>query len=159
MLKGTLLFVSLATLACAQPMPRGMWWDGKPAQDLNLTEAQSKQIRAIQKDFRPRMIELRAAVTKAETDLQSAFDETPVDQKKANDAIEHLVAARADMFRTTSQLDLKLRSVLTAEQWAEVKKRAPHGGPNPRGGTPTNDWRRGGPPPKGPPPTIGQPQH
>ena len=46
----------LPVTASAQ-FPRGPrpWWDGQLAKDLNLTDAQTKQIRQTQDDFRPRM--------------------------------------------------------------------------------------------------------
>ena len=73
----------------------------------------------------PRLKELRSAVQKAEQDLESVFNSDPVNTQKANEAIEHLVAARADLSRTLSQMGLKLRSVLTLQQWQEVEKRFP----------------------------------
>src|ERR1700677_4051514 len=105
---------------------RGMmrpWWDSSVTRDLNLSDAQTKQIRTTVQEFRGRMMDLRETVNKAETDLQSAFNEDPVDQKKANDAIDHLVAARGELMRATSQMDLKLRTVLTAQQWQELQNR------------------------------------
>jgi Spy/CpxP family protein refolding chaperone len=54
-------------------------------------------------------------------DLQGALNEDPVDQRRANEAIEQLVSARGELFRTTSQMDLKLRMVLTAQQWQELQ--------------------------------------
>ena len=76
-------------------------------------------------EYRPRLKELRGAVQKAEQDLESVFNSDPVNTQKANEAIEHLVAARADLSRTLSQMGLKLRSVLTLQQWQEVEKRFP----------------------------------
>jgi Spy/CpxP family protein refolding chaperone len=124
---------------------------GKSAHDLNLSEAQQNQITTICRESFKRMSELRETWKKAEAELQTAFDESPVDQRKSNDAIEHLAAARSDLFRATSQMDLKIRTVLTVEQWQELKKRERRGGP----GRPGPDWRRG---PKGATPPIGQPQ-
>ena len=80
------------------------------------------------------MSELRETWKKAEAELQTAFDESPVDQRKSNDAIEHLAAARSDLFRATSQMELKIRMVLTDEQWQELKKRERRGGPGRPGG-------------------------
>ena len=110
------------------PMDRGdrsarrPWWDGPLAQDLKLTEEQQKQIRKTVKDFHSTTFEMVTAVNKAEAEVQAAFNEDPVDQKKANDAIERLVAARGDLFRLNSQRDLKLRSLLTAQQWQDLQK-------------------------------------
>jgi Spy/CpxP family protein refolding chaperone len=118
-----LIPVLLGAQLFGQP-PRGPrpWWDSELTKDLNLSDAQTKQIRQTQQDFRPRMFELRAAVNKAEADLQAAFDEDPVDQNKANDAINRLAAAHSELTKAVSQMDLKIRSVLTAQQWHDLKE-------------------------------------
>jgi Spy/CpxP family protein refolding chaperone len=132
---------------------------GRPSRDLNLSEAQQKQIAAICKDSYKKVFDLRETWNKAEKELQAAFDESPVDQVKSNNAIEHLTAARTDVFRATSQMDLKIRTVLTDEQWQELKKRERRGGPGRPGGPEGGPWRRGGPPPKGGTQTTGQQQN
>jgi Spy/CpxP family protein refolding chaperone len=137
-------------------MDRRPWWDGPIAQDLKLTDVQLKQIRQAVKDFRPRTFELWTTVNKAETEFQAAINEDPVDQKKANDAIERLVTARGDLFRVNSQLDLKFRSVLTAQQWQDLQKaeRQRHGGPY---GPPGGRGKRGpGGPGGAPTPPVNQ---
>jgi Spy/CpxP family protein refolding chaperone len=142
-----LLFAS--ALCWAQP-PRGPrpWWDSEVSRELNLSDAQVRQIRQTQKEFRPRMLQLRDNVNKAETDVDAAFNEDPVDQTKANDAINRLATAHADVTRAVSEMDLKLRMILTAQQWQELKtkqrrpwppgsgRRGPGRGPT--GTTPTN---------------------
>ena len=155
MLKWIFLAASFSGMLCAQMPHGGVWWEGKVAKDLNLTEVQQKQIATIRREYSHKFFDLREVVNKAEGDLDIVFNESPVDQHKSNDAIERLVAARAELFRATSQFELKLRTVLTAEQWQEVKKRSPRGGSSGPDGGP---WRRGGPPPKGAPP-VGQQQN
>jgi Spy/CpxP family protein refolding chaperone len=115
------------------------WWDGQVAREINLTDAQTKQIRQVQRDFRQRMFETRALVDKAEAEVQAAFNEDPVDQNKANDAINRLAAARGELTKAVSQMDLKLRMVLTAKQWQDLNERQ-RGWPGPGG-------RRRSPPP------------
>ena len=109
-------------------MPKSLyaWWS-KPvvARQLNLTNVQRQQIRATVVQFRPHLIDIRAEVNKAEIDLQTEFDHDPVDQTKANQAIERLIAARADLTRTLSQMSLKLRSVLTEQQWRDLQRLRP----------------------------------
>jgi len=153
--KWIFLAAFLPGLLCAQ-MPLGGVCPGREGRrtTLNLSEAQQKQITTICKESFKKMSDLRETWRKAEDELKAAFDESPVDQRKSNDAIEHVAAARLDLFRATSQLDLKIRTVLTDEQWQELKKRE-HRGPGRPGGP---DWRRGGTGPKGGPPTTGQPQ-
>ena len=105
-------------ILCAQP-PRGPrpWWDGDVSKNANLSDAQQKQVAQIMREFRPRMMETRRAANKADADVAAAFNEEPVDQTKAAAAIERLANANAEVTRTVSQLDLKLRTILTAQQW------------------------------------------
>jgi Spy/CpxP family protein refolding chaperone len=135
----------------AQPPRGGPWWDGPVAKNLDLTDAQNMQIRAAVAEYRDKLRDLRAAVNKAESDLESVFKEETVDQKQANDAINQLVAARGELLKTTSQLDLKLRSILTAQQWRTLQEQQrPGRGPgSPRRRGPGGPGGPGGP--KGPP--------
>lgn len=148
MLKRVFFAVVLPGVLLAQ-MPMGeVCRQGRLARDLNLSEAQQKQITGICVESYKKVSDLREAVKKAEGELQVTFDESPVDQAKSNNEIEHLTAARSDLFRATSQMDLKIRTVLTDEQWQELKMRQRRGGPG-RPGGPGGGWRRGGPPTKG----------
>ena len=135
---------TLAGLVCAQPVrsPRP-WWASDISKTANLSDAQQKQILDIQHDFRVPMVQARRAVNKADADVAAAFNEEPVDQAKANDAINRLAAAHAELTRTLSQFELKLRTVLTAEQWQSIQQGRPwparpggrHRGQNPTPGS------------------------
>jgi Spy/CpxP family protein refolding chaperone len=109
-------------------MPKGFyaWWS-KPVitKQLNLTNVQRQQIRGTVMQYRPHLIDVRAEVNKAEIDLQAQFDQDPVDQAKASQAIERLIAARSDLTRTLTQLSLKLRTVLTEQQWRDLQRLRP----------------------------------
>jgi Spy/CpxP family protein refolding chaperone len=138
-----LLLIAPAMLMAQQPRvgPRPWFLDAEVVRDLNLSDTQIKQIRQTQKDFRARMLDLREAANKAETDLEAAFNEDPVDQNKANEAINRLASTRGDLTRTVSQMDLKLRTILTVQQWQELQQRqrsrpgVRHRGPNQGGST------------------------
>jgi Spy/CpxP family protein refolding chaperone len=127
MLRTFILALLFAAGLCAQ-MPRGIyaWWS-KPqiARDLNLTPAQREQIRATVQQYRPHLLNVRVAVNQAEQALADQFNRNPVDAGKTNDAIERLVDARSDLTRTLTQLSLKLRLVLTEQQWQELQRRRP----------------------------------
>ena len=118
-----ILLVPVVLSAQSPRGPRPWFLDSEVVRDLNVTDAQLKQIRQTQRDFRSRMFDLREAVNKSESDLAAIFNEDPVDQNKANDAINRLVAARGELTKAVSQMDLKLRMVLTAQQWQELKQR------------------------------------
>jgi len=125
--------VLMTAVALAQPphppRPLFAWWDSPIARDLNLKDEQNRQIRDVVRSFRNKLIDQRSAMDKAEGDLEDVFNDEKIDQKKANDAVDRLANSRAEMSRTVSQMTLKLRTILTAEQWHELQKRLPKGPP------------------------------
>ena len=118
-------FTLAAGLSLLGQAGRAPWWTGPNIRDLNLSAAQMRQMRVTIREYRPHLEELRAAVRKAEQDLEDAFNGDPVDTPKANAAIDRLAAARAELTRTLSQMGLKLRTVLTLQQWQQVEKKFP----------------------------------
>lgn len=125
------------------------WWDNPVANGLNLSDAQNKQIHSIVAEYRSRLIDLRANEEKAQGDFQDIFNDAPTDQRRANDAIERLGNARAEMTKTISQMSLKMRNVLTAEQWQQLRERQEERMRNRKSppvdlkGDPRTDGRRG----------------
>jgi Spy/CpxP family protein refolding chaperone len=99
------------------------WWDRPVVQTLRLSDEQRKQIRAIIRDSRDRLIQLRAAVKSAEASLADEFGEDAINKSKADAAIDQVVAARAELMRAVSQMSLRLRQVLTHEQWQQLANR------------------------------------
>ena len=157
------LFV--ASAANAQPGGRTLfpWWDNPLAQNLNLTEAQRNQIRDVVKEYRNRLVDARAAVEKAEGDLEDIFGEETLDQRKGAEATERLASARGELTKALSQMSLRMRSVLTLQQWQELQRREGRGsGQNSysrrRQGGRSSSGSGSGPPPGGPnaaPPAAG----
>jgi Spy/CpxP family protein refolding chaperone len=143
MRKLILLAMTFALGAFAQEPGMFPWWNSPIARDLNLTTEQRQQIRSTVQEYREQMMQQRAAVQKAETRLRELLNEEYVDEFKAVEAIDQLVAARADLTRTVSLMGLKLRTVLTPQQWQELEQRRGAGpprpgrgvGPGPRRGT------------------------
>jgi Spy/CpxP family protein refolding chaperone len=120
----TRLGVSLLVpvILCAQPPHgRGARIDPEVAKQLNLTEAQNHQLDQVYQEDRPRMFAVRAEVNKAEAAVDAAFNEDPVDQAKGNDTINRLAAARSELTKAVSQHDLKIRMILTTQQWQQLK--------------------------------------
>jgi Spy/CpxP family protein refolding chaperone len=99
------------------------WWDQPIVRNLGLSDEQNRQIRAIVRESRNRLIQLRDAVDNAEAVLRDAMDEESVDTRRAEAAIEQVVATHAEMMRAVSQMSLKLRIILTTAQWQELEKR------------------------------------
>lgn len=130
-MRRSLIIALLFAASLPAQMPRGIyaWWSRPQiARDLNLTPAQREQIRGTVQQYRPHLLSVRLAVNQAELALADQFNRNPVDAAKTNEAIERLVDARSDLTRTLTQLSLKLRLVLTEQQWQELQRRRPaHG--------------------------------
>jgi Spy/CpxP family protein refolding chaperone len=127
-MKRAIVVTLLAAGTLAAQMPKGIyaWWNRPEIRrDLSLTPQQQKKIQATMKEFRPHLNDVRAALERAEVELQTQFDQDPVDEARANQAIGRLIEARSDLTRTLSELSLKLRVVLTEKQWQELQRRRP----------------------------------
>ena len=138
MLRSLVLGLLLSCTVFAQ-MPKGFyaWWAKPVVKNLNLSQAQKQQIHSTVQQFRVHLIDVRAEVAKAEIELEDQFNRDPVDQQKANQAIERLIAARTDLTRTLSQMSLKLRMVLTEQQWHELQRLRPMPGQDSPAESPT----------------------
>jgi Spy/CpxP family protein refolding chaperone len=154
-----LAFIPVAMLLGQGPgMGMFPWWDSPIAQDMNLSESQKQQIKNTVRDYRDRLIEQRAALQKAEGNLQDSLNEDQVNEAKANEAIEKTVAARGELARTISQMSLKLRMILTPQQWQELQKRRPMDRFRERGGfRERRPGRQAAPPEPGHPPDAPAP--
>jgi Spy/CpxP family protein refolding chaperone len=99
------------------------WWDSPMVSGLDLSDAQRAQIRSVTREYRGRMLEVRSAVQKAEADLEAVFNEDTVDQRRGAEAIDRLTKARADMTKSVSEMSLRMRALLTPQQWQELRQR------------------------------------
>ena len=117
--------LALPSALFAQGPPAGFfpWWDSPLASGLELTDAQRTQIRSVTGEFRRRMTEVRDAVRKAESDLEAVFNEDTVDQRRGSEAIDRLTSARAEMTKAVAEMSLRMRAVLTPQQWQELRQR------------------------------------
>jgi Spy/CpxP family protein refolding chaperone len=154
--KAFFLALALAGALSAQPQrsPTSFpWWNNPVANGLNnLTDAQTKQINALKSEYRDGLNDLYAQVNAAESNLETIFNQDSIDQRKADQAVNQLANARGDLTRTLSQMSLKLRNVLTAEQWHALQDQQQRGrgaprrrGPGP-GGPATKNGPSSGPP-------------
>ncbi len=117
------LILLAAACAPAQSPDQFAWWDSPVVQNLNLNPDQQQQIRSVVREYRDQLIEQRAAVQKAEGNLIDFMNEDKVDEAKARNAVDKVVAARADLMRTVSQMAIRLRVILTPQQWQRIQRR------------------------------------
>ena len=128
------LFAVLFAGAAFAQLPRNFyaWWSSPVVKDLNLSDLQKRHIRSTITDYRGRLTELRGNLEKAENDLEFQFNQEPVDMMKASDVIDRLANARRELTRTLSEMSLRLRTILSEDQWRELQKRRPvRGQPQP----------------------------
>lgn len=134
MLKCLLALAVLPAVLLAQSAPQqgprkgpalweGSWWNSPIVQNMDLSETQRRDIRGTVRQYRGHLLDLREAVQRADNDLEIALNESPVDQRKANEAIDRLATARGELTRTLSQMTLRLRTILSNEQWQELQRR------------------------------------
>lgn len=122
------LFAALsASLALAQP-PRDLypWWDMPVSKEIGLTDDQRAKVDKVVREYRNKLIDLRAVLEKAEADLADAFNEENFDLKRASEAADRVAKGRADLSAAMAQMSVRLRGVLTVQQWRELQRRRPH---------------------------------
>jgi Spy/CpxP family protein refolding chaperone len=115
----------LAIAVCALPqnsanMP---WWTSDIVHDLGLTPAQTQKIHQIVRAHRDRLFDARNNVQKAEADLEDLLNDPQVTPAAAKPVIDRLAQARAESTRVFTEMSVELRSVLTIDQWRELRKR------------------------------------
>jgi Spy/CpxP family protein refolding chaperone len=99
------------------------WWNSPVVSDLNLSDAQRRQIREIVSSYRSKLIDARANVQKAHGDLQDVLNADHIDMDHADAVIKKLSAAQAESTRVFTEMSVRLRAVLTLDQWRELVKR------------------------------------
>jgi len=119
------MILALPAVLSAQGPRAGFfpWWDSPLVSGLDLTDAQRTEIRSVIRDYRGKMMEVLGAVQKAEGDLDAVFNEDTVDQRRGSEAIDRLTKARADMTKSVSEMSLRMRAVLTTQQWQDLQRR------------------------------------
>ena len=145
-----ILFALSVPLLAQQPRNFFAWWSSPVVKDMNLSADQTRQIQTIVREYRTKLIDQRAAVEKAEVELEDCYNDDAFDLRRSSDAMERLITARGELTRNLTQMSLRLRSLLTAEQYRELQKRRPRPGEMMREMR-QQRMRSNGPAPNGPP--------
>ena len=144
--------VLAAGVAAAQTfdVPQGRWWE-RPlvAGRLGLSPDQVKGLDAATYAFARRMVDLKATVEKAAIDLRAASDAEPFAPDKVRQAFAVLQQARGRLETERFDMLLKVRELLTPDQWSKLQqlaraRRAEKG----NGGEPAPGAQRGNQPPR-----------
>ncbi len=126
------LALTVGMLATLEPLPGhgqvlqvppGRWWERpRVAEELVLTAEQREQLEAASLSHARELVDLKAAVEKAEIDLRAAADREPFDAKAVRSAFAALQQARMRMETHRFEMLLAVRQVLTARQWERLKE-------------------------------------
>jgi len=98
--------------------PFGAWWkNSEVVKELQLTDAQVKQIEQTFLDYRLKLIDLRADVERQETKLQPLLEADQPNEQQVSSQVDAVVAARGKLEKTNTMMMLAIRRVLSVDQW------------------------------------------
>jgi Spy/CpxP family protein refolding chaperone len=126
---GLLLAAGAAT---AQPMgmPMGRWWERpKMAEQLALTPDQTQKLESITLNEARALVDLKGAVEKAQIDLRAAADAEPFQPDKVREAFRVVQQAREKLEMQRFEMLLKVRGVLSVDQWHKLRELVRERGP------------------------------
>ncbi len=114
-------------LACsaafAQNRANFPWWNSPVVTDLGLSQTQTQKIRQIVRSYRPRLLDARNNVQKAEGDLEDLLNDPDSVAEGSDSIIKRVADARAVSARVFLEMSFQLRRVLTTDQWRQLIKR------------------------------------
>jgi Spy/CpxP family protein refolding chaperone len=108
----------IAALQVAQ----GTWWNNMDtATRLSLTKDQQKKMDDIFQQFRLKLIDLNAALSKEELIMDPLMSAEKLDDVKILTQIDRIAQARAELEKANSRMLLGIRESLTMEQWTKIQ--------------------------------------
>jgi Spy/CpxP family protein refolding chaperone len=100
----------------------GTWWkDSGTAKAVGLTDAQAGQIEQAFLEHRLKLIDLQADVDKQETQMQALLDADQADESQLTSRLDQLLSARTQLEREVSMMSLRIRGLLSADQWKKLR--------------------------------------
>ena len=114
------ILVSFAVLvAVALPVAgQGKWWQSEEyKRELKLSPDQTKKLEDIFQAAVPTLKTLKKALDQAESEFERLLERG--DDGSVMDQVERVEAARAELKKSHTMMMLKMKRVLTADQWAK----------------------------------------
>jgi Spy/CpxP family protein refolding chaperone len=107
-----------AVLAIALPAAgQGKWWQSEEyKRELRLTPEQSKKLEEVFQASVPTLKSLKKTLDQAESEFERLLERG--DDGSVMDQVERVEAARAELNKSHTMMMLRMKRVLTAEQWA-----------------------------------------
>jgi Spy/CpxP family protein refolding chaperone len=100
----------------------GAWWkNSEIAKELNLTDAQQKQLERTFLDQRMKLIDLNADLERQELKLEPLISADTVDENAVSQQLDQVVAARGRLEKSNAMMHVAMRKVLNQEQWKKLQ--------------------------------------
>ncbi len=125
-MKRALIFLIVLTLGATVwagdfRMPPGKWWENpRVVERLHITAEQQQQIHDLVYRHAQRMIDLNAAVKRAELELGDLAEREELDADAARAAFARFQQARQKLETERFELLVGVRQLLTAQQWRDI---------------------------------------
>jgi Spy/CpxP family protein refolding chaperone len=113
------IVVLFAVLAIALPAAgQGKWWQSEDyKRELRLTTEQSKKLEEVFQASVPTLKSLKKALDQAESEFERLLERG--DDGSVMDQVERVEAARAELNKSHTMMMLRMKRVLTTEQWTK----------------------------------------
>ena len=114
-----LFVVSSALLVTALPASgQGKWWQSEDyKRELKLTPEQSKKLEDVFQASVPTLKSLKKSLDQAESEFERLLERG--DDGSVMDQVERVEAARAELNKSHTMMMLRMKRVLTTEQWTK----------------------------------------
>lgn len=115
--------VFAATVATAQPLPQGKWWQRPEiVQQLGLTAEQQHRLDDVFRAAADDLIDARAGVEKAQVALRGELERPQLRRTEIRAIAARLSEARSKLFERELMMLVDMRGVLNDGQWDRMRK-------------------------------------
>jgi Spy/CpxP family protein refolding chaperone len=118
LLRQILVTLSVLVVVTLPAAGQGKWWQSDEyKRELRLTPEQSKKLEDVFQAAVPTLKSLKKALDQAESEFERLLERG--DDGSVMDQVERVEAARSELNKSHTLMMLKMKRVLTAEQWAK----------------------------------------
>ena len=102
--------------------PQGRWWnDPAMVEKLKLSDDQRKAMDGILLNHREQLVDMRAAVEKAELEMEPLMQDDVPNEARVLAQIDKIAQARAELEKANARFLLAIRAKLSPDQWKQLQ--------------------------------------
>lgn len=118
LLRQTAAVIAVVFFVVLPVAAQGKWWQSEEyRRELRLTPEQSKRLEDVFQAAVPTLKSLKKSLDQAESEFERLLERG--DDGSVMDQVERVEAARAELNKSHTLMMLKMKRVLTADQWAK----------------------------------------